>query len=258
MRKIVFLLVLNLTLVVWANSPETILFNAHVKSVEEFIARFNGQEIDSSIICNDSVSVSNRISAIIDIDYAHSAPSDTIIGLVNDLIKAVDKYNTDLTLMNSSNTINANCRFLYNGTERLVTLVFGLEEFEPGFKHLALKDVKGLTEAGIYNPAAIYPISPVEHEMHFAALDDILINKKEYVSATISRKRQLDSLSYMIALIESGSAKFLRCEDVKLQFHQIPDFIITVKEIIRPKSFNSGWLITEIRKLNNSKPSVIK
>lgn len=246
MRRIITAVLTVLSaLTAFAESPETTLFRSHVKSVEEFIARFNGDELDPSL--PEGSNASMAIYRLIDPDFAHSMPADSMLRLADALINAVRVQNIKLDLLNPLNEIEAECSFVFKGKPCPLTLIFVREEFRPGFQRLALSEVRGMDAAGIITEQPLYPINPLEHEMHFMELHDLMNNKKDYVSTLIAGNKTLDSTSYFIGLIQHGVLKYVQCNDVSVRFRQVPGFDFSIRETVHPGDFSSGWLITELR-----------
>ncbi len=231
-----------------ANFPEAELFNAHVKSVDEFTARFNGDEANEVIATAVTEGPGNHILHLFDVDYVNSQDPVQNKQLASEFVDAVVKNNSKIGIDKPSTKIIAVCSFLYKGSPVTLNLIFQREEFKSGYKRLALIDVQGLDSLHIYKPNSIYPINPLEYEMHFMEFDDVLNDKTEYIEGIISSQKALDPLTLFIMLMKNKELKYVQCDDVQMVFNEVPGFVFTVREVVHPESYYSGWLITDLRK----------
>jgi hypothetical protein len=94
-------------------------------------------------------------------------------------------------------------------------------------------------------------ISPTEHEIHFIELQSIFHNECDDIFGYREEGRTIDPLSVFFALIHSGAAKMETVADLKFVFLEVPGYVFTIEEKAR-KANNSGWLITEIQRMNNA------
>lgn len=243
MRILIAILSVLMTAInILAETPD-ILFESHVKSVEEFIARFNGDE--SSPLTDTTRS---PIYSLFDFNYVNEQNTDSITDLANDFINSVKTSGARISLIDPCTHIEAECVFDFDDRQCNITLVFVMQEFGSNYRRLALSDAYGIVSSGVLEIKPMYPISPIEHELHFMSLDDLFTNKKEYLASTMPTDREVDQLSYLIACIHCGKAIYNSCQNVTVKFSNIPGFEFSIKEKINPKSFNSGWLISDLKR----------
>lgn len=232
-----------------ADMVDDALFRAHVKSVEEFIARFNGDE-RSPMAPADSLR--SPVLALFSFGYVDSQDPDSMAIVAREFVDSIDAAAVRLSLTDPRTRIEAECVFSSGGRKFEITLVFVMEEFKPGFRRLALADACGIERSGLLVVKPMYPISPVEHELHFMALEDLFAAKRDYLPSTLPRGRSVDSLSYLIALLQCGHVAYEECTDVAVVSAQVPGFEFRIREIVNPKSFNSGWLITDLCRISEN------
>jgi len=92
-------------------------------------------------------------------------------------------------------------------------------------------------------------MSPVSHGTGFIALYDVFkdgTNIQNYISKDYSP----DTLTYFITLIYFNKIKLRQVNEVKYHFLQIPGWTFTV-EYFNRKELNSGWLISDLARMNN-------
>lgn len=92
-------------------------------------------------------------------------------------------------------------------------------------------------------------ISPMEHEIGFVGLLTLKtgsINISDYMG----RNYMADKMSMLAVLLQNNLLKIETIDSVLFHFYTIPDYAFTVERIERKGSFNTGWLITKLNKLN--------
>ncbi len=99
-------------------------------------------------------------------------------------------------------------------------------------------------------------LSPVSHGTDFIALYNIFkggINVRNYLPDSF----KLDKLSYLAILMYLKKISIKEISNTKYHFLQIPGWAFTVKYINR-KENNTGWLISDLRLLNQTEKEVYK
>ena len=92
-------------------------------------------------------------------------------------------------------------------------------------------------------------ITPVSHGTGFIALNDVFKdghNIQNYIDDDYS----IDQLTYFMTLIYNNKIKLKEVSEVRYHFLQIPGWAFTIDYYNR-KELNSGWLISELTKMNN-------
>lgn len=251
MKNLILLLSLFL-MSLSANAQSSMLdavFNATVKSVDEFMARFNGIESKPGVT-NDGDSRRNNILALF--DYKMESRSSSIKSLekdVNDFIASVDGRNVQLRLVDADVWSEVETKFQYGKQSINITLVMHQERINKEEKRWVIAGVRGLTDARLYDKGASI-ISPVEHELHFMGLSDLFLQNKSLIPSCRSSQREIDELSMFMGLAMCGALKFTDTSDVKFHFTTVPGFIFTIREVMREGN-NCGWLITDLKRADN-------
>lgn len=219
-------------------------FQAQVKSIEEFQARFNGDESKAGLE-NDNDSISRRHNIINLFDFQldkKGLDKEQFITKLNNFADSVILNHFKFDALSSGLWSECKCRFQYKGERRIITIVLQRELYKNGIYRWAVVAIKGLKEAGIINTERFYPISPVEHETYFLGLQDLFNENPSHAMGYRSKNVKIDELSVFLFLIQSELLKFDLVEEQIFHCIDVPGFIFSIKEIIRTNQ-NSGWLI---------------
>jgi len=224
-------------------------FAAQVKSVDEFMARFNGAETKPDVR-TDSLSRRDNILSLFDFSIKHEGvPFDEFKAQLTDFANTVCSWQSKLELKDSPAWAEVACSMAYNKKTYKITLLMQKESIDGSKSRWGIAGVKGLKKAGVYNDK-LATISPVDHEVHFMSLIDFFQANKQLAPALRSKKKGIDEFSLFTGMMLAGGLKFVSVDDVKFHFLAVPNYVFTVEEIGR-QGTNSGWLITRFQKLND-------
>lgn len=231
--------------------PDPILdrdFAAQVKSVNEFIARFNGDETKPEFK-SDSVRRNNLLS-LFDFKMPHGGLDDNDFKkLLSDFVTEVAGWNTGLSISSCGTVAEAVCLFKFEGKEKEITLLLQREQTTKGNQRWALTGVKGMESLGLFNEKRI-TISPVDHETHFISLQDLFQSNHRLIPSMRSKNIEVDQMSFLFGLSVAKKIDFVNIKNLRFHFLDIPNFIIVIEEIGR-KGTNSGWLIRHLERADN-------
>jgi hypothetical protein len=107
--------------------------------------------------------------------------------------------------------------------------------FDPYFKH-------DTTRVGQF-------LHPLSHELDFMNLRKAFTNP-DSVAQFSSKKFIPDHLSVFLYEVRKGNLRYKTVEEVKFHFFQISGWYFELSEFNRP-GYNTGWLISNLVKLNN-------
>lgn len=230
------------------------LYNAHVKSLDEFIQRFNGVELNPLVAHDNDNKVRATRYSLFDYELIKTADqNDSIPSIYENFIYDIEADSIMLSIEDSHNWVEASCEFNWNDTSKIVSLKLQLEEDDNHCWRWCIVGINGLEDSGLLDENGILQISPIEHELNFIGLASLFLHDSMKFVKTKKTGISIDKLSYFYGLVHSGSLKYNRCKGVELHCEQIPGYSFVVKEINRLKSSNSGWLIVSLKKNNNSK-----
>lgn len=150
--------------------------------------------------------------------------------------------------------------FIYQGTERFLTLFLQLEEdtvgskwvisrvyFEPFAKIFADQD--SLRKAG---QKFLHPMS---HELDFMNMVRTFENKSS-LEHYLAWKFNPDYLTLFIYEFKKGNLIFKTINKVKFHFFQVDGWYFELSDFNR-KGYNTGWLISALLKVNNDEKDLM-
>lgn len=232
-------------------------FAAQVKSLDEFMARFNGEESKPGIEA-DTVGRYHNLLALFDFQMNRKEQSaDAFRKQVLDFVAAVEAWPDKLRLKDAKAWGEAVCLMKYGKKEMKVTLLMQQERIDNERSRWAIAGVKGLAEANLYNDRRA-TISPVDHEVHFMSLYDFFQSNPRLTPALRAQNRDIDELSLFFGLSIAGAIKLTEVNELKFHFTNVPGYVFVVEEKGR-RGQNSGWLITNFeQKTDEDKTEYIR
>lgn len=217
------------------------LQDARVKSLDEFVERFNAKEVPTFI--RNSSAPQNRqtyIKALFDTSLYHN-DNVTRISTIDDFVSAVVADSIFLNMHDTTCYAEAHCLFTYKGKDVDVNIVLQYENIRDNYYDWAIVGVNGLDKIGFFNSDRNGYISPIQHEFHFAELSRAFPHMIDYCKLSYD----IDQLSYLIALVEEGILRYRTCIYHQYYFFSVPKYLFIVSHKNRAEA-NSGWLISEV------------
>lgn len=232
-------------------------FAAQVKSMDEFAARFNGNETNPELSLDSTASRRNNILSLFDFSMSHeNLTDDEFKNLLSDFTNEAISWEEELSITNKNAYAEANCKMRYGKKEYHIILLMKREINARGGNKWAIASVKGLSALGLYSDKRL-TISPVDHEIHFMSLQDFFQANQKITPAMRSNNKEIDELSFFLGLCVAEAIEFVQVDDLKFHFMDVPNYVFTVEEIGR-RGTNSGWLITQLKKMNDSEKEQYK
>ena len=220
-------------------------YRAEVKSLDEFAARFNGEESHPDIQQHKFSDIAN-LCALFDTTQVKLYDNNgNIDPLITKFCTSVLQNNIRFSMSNTGVFALADCIIKYKTRICQIKLHLKQERMDNGYLRWGIVAVSGLNEAGIIKAKKLLNISPVEHEVHFMGLNDILNNNPQNAFGYINSTVTPDQLSVFMALTQEKLIKFDHVEQLHIYCADVDGFIFKIDEINR-LSQNSGWLITEL------------
>lgn len=242
----------------WVGFNEDLL-KGRVKQVDEFMSRFNMEETwDGKKITdrNDSNLRKEYIRYLFDNDKYRNADG-SYSPVVDKFVNAVVDGGYTIHYEDSTWTAVVKCDATICDKSESITLLLKTQRQAKGEYVWIITDVKGkifsfLSDDTDTEKKKLF-ISPMEHEIGFIGILD-----KPYRGADLRRmvadSCSLSRLSMLAMLMESGLLKLKAIQRVYFLFSSIPGWSFTVSRKEKKGSYNTGWLITEIKdimQLNN-------
>lgn len=221
------------------------LFEARVKTFDEFLARFNGTESLPGIKADDMDYRSKNILSVFDFNARKDRKA--YFAEIMEFADSVRLLQQPLCASDSLVFAEAYCKVMYENQNIGLNLIMKQEQTEKGLLRWSIIGLNGFFDAdGIKKRA----ISPVENEINFMELDDCINSDYKNIVTYVSKSREVDQLSYLLGLIRSKQVKFVQCERVVYHVFSVPGYYFKVEEINR-KDTNAGRLITSLNKLSD-------
>lgn len=225
-------------------------FMAQVKSIDEFTARFNGDESKPGLTTENARE--ENIISLFDFRMSHQGLSDADFKKsILDFASAAATWDGRLSTESAGTQAEARCRVKYAGKNYGISLIMKMEKTVKGKLRWTISEVKGLDKLGLYNEKRL-TISPVDHETHFMSLQDIFQTNRQLTPAMRSADKEIDDISFFFGMCVGRAIDFISVDKLIFCFSDVPGYAFTVEEIGR-QGTNSGWLITELRKTGNDK-----
>ena len=221
-------------------------FAAQVKSIDEFMARFNGAEAKPGTP-SDSIRNAENIISLFDFNMSHEGLDDIEFRKqLYDFVQVALDWDKKLSLFDSTTIAEAKCFIKYGGKQYPVTLLLKRDYTAKGNNKWGIEGVHGLEKLGLYDNKRV-TISPVDHETHFMSLQDFFQSNQKLVPSLRTNDKEIDQMSFFFGLCVAKTIDFVRVDELKFHFTGMPLYNFVVEEIGR-EGTNSGWLITKIIK----------
>jgi hypothetical protein len=220
-------------------------YRAQVKSLDEFRARFNGDESKPGIDTDENYRRNNLLWLFdFNIEKEKQRTSE-FQAKINHFIDSVLVNNCRFEITNSGLIIECKCRMKYQGKEKKISLLMQSEVTADSLYRWAIVGVSGLEKAGIVSTNRLYTIDPTQHEVHFIGLEDFLNENPKHAFGYRSQNARIDNVSVFLTLVYLGLLRFDIVEEQVAYYFGVPGYVFSIEEITR-RGENSGWLITSI------------
>lgn len=224
------------------------LYDSHVKSLDEFIQRFNGREINQLASQNQINKVRSTRFSLFNYELLKNVDrNDSVSSVYEKFIFDVEADSIEIAIENPLNWVETKCDFSWKNAPKSLSLKLQLEEDDNHCWRWCIVGVDGLKDSGLLDEEGILQISPVEHELNFIGLESLFLHDSMKFVKTRKIGTSIDELSYFYGLVYSGLLKYNRCDSVEFHCNQISGYSFVVKEINRLNSSNSGWLIVSLQ-----------
>lgn len=230
-------------------------YASEVKSLDEFRARFNGEESKPGIKEDNDYRRENLLNLFdLNIDKG-DLTKEQFINRLNNFMDSVLINNCQFKISDSNLWAECICKMKYNKQDLTLTLYLQSECYKKDRYRWTIVGVKGFEKAGIIAKNKLYPISPVQHEVHFIELQDMLNENRTHAFGYRKKGTQIDQLSVFLAWVYAGIIEFEIVEKQTFYYFDVPGYIFTINEIIRTGG-NRGWLITSLEEATKEQKEI--
>ena len=225
-------------------------FAAKVKSVDEFIARFNG--IESNPMLSDTLDRHRRnLLALMDHQmFQNNLSNDEFNMYINQFITTVMKSSVELSIDDSLLVVIAIAKVSVNKQPFQLKWLMRREQ-ERGQKRWVLLNVQGMKFNKLIDDRLRVLISPVEHEGHFVTLNEVFNLNRNAIYGVRGKDVEIDEITAMLQMIVDGKMSIEGIEQLVFYCLAVPNYVFTVEEFNR-KGLNTGWLISKIEQVKDT------
>ncbi len=222
------------------------LAECYVKSFDEFIQRFNAEEIPAFVRTDSVEDVRYRcIVALFDLEQVNDTNSKEARRMLKFASNVCDN-NTYLHITSPGIYAEAHCAFKYKKKDIDLNLILSFESRHDDYYNWVLRSANGVKEAGLVDTVFRGRINPVNNELHFSELSSAF----PHMNSFVSKHHELDMLSYLAGMAESGMLLYESCQSITYYITQVPGYVFTVTQHSR-RSMNSGYLIQDLIEIDD-------
>lgn len=228
---------------------------AETKQVNQFFRRFNGEEDEKGerYYPKDRLYRSEKlrkkyIGILFDAGNT-SISSDLKVQFVKDVLDKTSPAILDFSGGNWFSEVHTT--FTMNGKSEPVTLFMELEKDHLGYKWVISRVYAQMFDSFFRRDTTKVGkfLHPLSHELDFMNLRKAF-NATDSLSQFTVKRFVPDHLSVFLYELKKGNLKFKTVEDVKFHFFQVDHWYFELSEFNRP-GYNTGWLISNLVKVNN-------
>lgn len=230
---------------------------AQTKQVNQFFRRFNGEENEKGdrYYPNDrkyrDEKLRKKYLAMLFDGGNASLSNDLKVQFAKDVL---DKNKPGILDFHAPGWVaEVQTTFTVAGKDQPVTMFMSIEPDHLGYKWVISKVYSDIfatyykrdsTKVGQF-------LHPMSHELDFMNLRKAFMNV-DSVAQFASKKFNPDYLTLFLYEMKKGTMKFKYVDGVKFHFFQIDGWYFELANFNRP-GYNTGWLISNLVKLNNDK-----
>jgi hypothetical protein len=225
-------------------------FAAQVKSMDEFVMRFNGMEGHPDLQI-DTTRTKNLI-ALFDYQMSHAGMSDTQFKQhIQKFVQQVEQQRLHITMNDAGMYAEVTASATIDGKAVPLTLIMQQQTYNGDQMRWAIVGAKGLVTAGIIDTTRISGISPVEHELHFMSIGYIFEHDNCFnIMSYKGTGTKIDEFSVLLALAMADKVRITQVSNLTIHCMDVPGYTFTINETGR-RGNNSGWLISSLTKMND-------
>lgn len=220
---------------------------AKVKLVDEFFARFNGQETRQDI-SNKYKDRASSIMLLFDLAKFKSK-SDSGFVAAEQFAKDVVSDSIYINYEDGKWFAKAKCTGVLSQKSVNFYLYLTVEEVRDSVYKWVIANVDGdIFKTMRDKPHEELFISPNSHELFFSSLRNITKDSYEFIDDYAKKTFKANQLSVFMTLVRCGKLKINAVSDLEFVFTQVPNYIFTIRHFER-ESRNAGWLIGKLEKI---------
>ncbi|MDE6653654.1 MAG: hypothetical protein K2K37_04630 [Muribaculaceae bacterium] len=235
------------------SDPLVDVFMSSVKSVDEFMRRFNAKEYHPRLDINDPEFVIYNFASVFNSELGGKSgfANEEFMNHVKEFHDSVAANGIQLSFGSKDWYAMQEVEFTNKKGENVsLSFIMQTDSTHTGLAHWSIVGVEGMSALMPSDTLGLFAISPEQNEMNFQELYSAFEYNRKDFSRFRSKNTDLDPLSYCMALIENNVLKFDRLGDTSYYFFDVPGYVFKVEYIDRLTA-NSGWLITKFIKCDD-------
>ena len=228
---------------------------AKVKLIDEFFARFNGEELRNDL----GPEYSDRESGVLLLfDLAKfKSKNDSGFVAAKAFAHSVVNSDTKLSFEDKNWFAKIKCHGKLGQNKVTFNMILCVEERDTAMYRWAISDVEGdiFKNSRDKEHKELF-IMPNDNEQFFMSVRRTTTETFKFIDDYVKKGYKVDALSTFLTLVRSNQLKIDAVTDVEFTFLQVPDYSFTVRYFERQNN-NAGWLIDSICACDNSKKASI-
>ncbi len=222
-------------------------YMTRVKLVDEFIARFNGDEIRPDL--SSDIQDLNKTNLLLLFDYKLlKSKTDTMFAKAEEMVDTILLCNTKLEYSDKNWVAKAICHGKFKGKAVEFVMYLVVEQrAEDMFKWVIAKVDGDIFKLIPSIKSEKIMISPDAHETNFMQLRRITTEKDDYIINYGLKGFEVDQNSVFYSYVYNGWLDIDYITDLEFIFYQVPGYKFSITHLDR-ESLNAGWLITSFEK----------
>ncbi len=222
-------------------------YMTRVKLVDEFIERFNGDEIRPDLTADIEELKKTNLLLLFDNKLLKSK-TDTMFAKAGEMVDTILSSNTKLDYSDSNWVAKAMCHGKFKGKAVEFVMYLTVEQrAEDMFKWVIAKVDGDIFKLIPSVKSGKIMISPDAHETNFMQLRRITSEKDDYIINYGLKSFEVDQNSVFFSYVYNGWLDIDYVTDLEFIFFQVPGYRFSITHLDR-ESLNAGWLITSFDK----------
>lgn len=212
-------------------------FRMRIKSIDEFMDRFNREELPPLLDSNDSELPYKQIVACFNIDSVRHRANEVI----NFAHRMVDS-NIHISFESPNYFCELLCGAKYKGHKTDIILRMIVEKSDNGYCSWVIADAEGEELKMIpERTSSSMRLSPIDNLQDFAELQQMFQDYPKDVANYLYHRWPIDETSVFVALVSHGILKIEEIKNIEYVFCE-GGYVFKVKFFNRETN-NNGWLI---------------
>jgi hypothetical protein len=225
------------------------LYHTRVKLVDEFISRFNGEELRPDL--NKDLQNLNKTNLLLLFNSKlFKSKNDPLFAEAQEMVDTILANGTKIQYSDTTWVAKALCHGRFKDKDVEFVMYLTVEQREEDMYKWVIAKVEG--EIFKLNPSvksSKIMISPDAHETNFMALRRVTTEKGDYITNYGLKNLSIDQTSVFYSYVYNGWLEIEYVKDLEFMFFQVPQYQFSIKHFDRDE-INAGWLISSFQKIS--------